>query len=361
MSGRQDPPATGCGPAVVRRSNPTDAWLQQEVKPAPSTPAASAAACAATAPSAAAYRPRRRATKRRRPERCGTSTAITPWRRRSAARPRSRMRPSGMAATSTGRRRSPAAVSASSSARRAERASASAVVARSRAVRRASSSARRAPSACAARSRSARQRGLDLRHALALDHDGGLGLHARGGVALDLLARSARGDRQLAGELGQRMVAGVARVGAHAQLLDLAAQHGDGGQRGRLGGQAPRELLADRQGVGLGVAHGGARLIALGDDVAELVPQRVELGLGVEQPARGGTRAQIDDARLVVVGRERGFHRGGTVDPPPDGSARAPGQSPPWSRLARRRRASPPRAQARRPPSACARAACCPT
>ena len=117
-----------------------------------------------------------------------------------------------------------------------------------------------------------RQRGLDLRHALALDHDGGLGLHAGRGVALDLLARGARGDRQLAGELGQRMVAGVAGVGAHAQLLDLPAQHGDRGQRGGLGGQAPGELLADRERIGLGVAHGGARRVALGDDVVELRP-----------------------------------------------------------------------------------------
>ena len=170
-----------------------------------------------------------------------------------------------------------------------------------------------------------RQRGLDLGHALALDLDGGLGLHAGRGVALDLLARRARGDRQLAGELGQRVVARVAGVGADAQLLDLAAQHGDRRHRGGLGGQAAGQLLADRQRIGLGLAHGGPRRVALGDDLVEMGPQRIELGLGVEQPARRRARAQIDDTRLLVVGRERGLHRGRTLDPAPDGYGRGAG------------------------------------
>jgi hypothetical protein len=96
-------------------------------------------------------------------------------------------------------------------------------------------------------------------------------------VALDLLARRARGDRQLPGELGERVVARVACVGADAQLLDLAAQHGDGRQRGGLGGQAPRQFLADGERIGLGLAHGGARRIALGHDLVEMGPQRIEL------------------------------------------------------------------------------------
>ena len=198
-------------------------------------------------------------------------------------------------------------------------ASDSAFTARSRAVRSDSSSLRRAPSACAARSRSAASASLDLGHAPALDLDRGLGLHAGRGVALDLLARRARGDRQLAGELGQRVVARVAGVRTHAQLLDLAAQHGDRRHRGGLGGQASGQLLADRQRIGLRLAHGGPRRVALGDHLVEMGPQRIELGLGVEQPARRRARPQIDDTRLLVVEQERGLHRGRTLERAPDG------------------------------------------
>ena len=65
-------------------------------------------------------------------------------------------------------------------------------------------------------------------------------------------------------------VARIAGVGAHAQLLDLAAQDGDGRQRGGLGRQAAGQLLADRQRIGLGVAHRVARGVALGDDRVEM-------------------------------------------------------------------------------------------
>jgi hypothetical protein len=172
-----------------------------------------------------------------------------------------------------------------------------------------------------------RQRRLDLGHALALDLHRRLGRHARSGVALDLLARRARGDRQLACELGQRVVARVAGVGADAQLLDLAAQHGHRRHRGGLGGQAPGQLLADGQRIGLRLTHRAPRRVALGHHPVEMGPQRIELGLGVEQPARRRARAQIDDARLLVVRRERGLHRGGTLDPAPDGSDAATAQS----------------------------------
>ena len=53
--------------------------------------------------------------------------------------------------------------------------------------------------------------------------DRGLGDGPGRDVSIDLLARRARGGRQLARQPRQYVVARIARVGAHAQLLDLPA------------------------------------------------------------------------------------------------------------------------------------------